>query len=97
MAFTGELDEAEEGAGELGVVHVLLARAPVGAHAQALCLRVALEGVQVEHGAGIHEAGDGQEERGVLLLLQVVQHSLEKEQYIYNFFFFLQIITIRNK
>lgn len=77
VAFTGELDETEEGAGELGVVHVLLARAPVGAHAQALCLRVALEGVQVEHGAGVHEAGDGQEERSVFLLLQVVQHSLE--------------------
>lgn len=74
MTLAGQLDESEEGAGELGVVHVFLPGSTVGADSQTLGLRVPLEGVEVEDAAAAHETGYGGEETHVLLLLEVVQH-----------------------
>ena len=65
VTLRGELNEPEEQRGELCVVHVLLSGGTVGSHAESLGLGVPLEGIEVEHGAGVHEAGDGGEEADV--------------------------------
>ena len=49
VAFTGQLDEAEQCAGELSIVHIFLSSTTISAHTQTLCLGVALECVQVKH------------------------------------------------
>lgn len=77
VTLASELDEAEQGAGELGVVHVLLASSAVGTAAQALGLGVTLKSVQVEHTARAHQTSDRGEETNILLLLQVIQHTLK--------------------
>jgi len=51
VTLASELDEAEQGAGELGVVHIFLAGSAVGTAAQTFGLGVALESVQVEYTA----------------------------------------------
>jgi hypothetical protein len=40
------------------------------------CFGVPLEGVKIQHGAGVHETSDGCEETHVFLVFQVVQHAL---------------------
>ena len=75
VTLRGELNEPEEQRGELCVVHVLLSGGTVGSHAESLGLGVPLEGIEVEHGAGVHEAGDGGEEADVPAVLEAVQHG----------------------
>lgn len=58
VAFTGELDKAEECTCELCIMHVLLSSTPISPNTQSLGLRVALKCIQVEHRAGVHEASN---------------------------------------
>ena len=80
VALAQQLHEAEERAREVGVVQVALARrSVVGGRrraAELLGLDAALERVQVEHAARVHEARQRGEEAHVALLAQMVQHAL---------------------
>lgn len=75
MTLAGQLDKPKQGAGELGIVHVLLASGAVGPDPEAFGLGVPLEGVQVEDAATAHKASDRSEEAHVLFLLEMVQHA----------------------
>ena len=79
VTFRGELQEPEEQGREVSIVHVLLSGRTIGSDTQTLGFGVALEGVQVKHGGGAHEASDGREEAGVPLVFKGVQHLLQRK------------------
>ena len=74
VTLRSELEEAQQGRRELGVMHVLLPGGAVGPNAEALGLGVPLEGVQIKHRGRAQEAGDRDEEARLLLLLENLQH-----------------------
>lgn len=47
-------------------------------HAQPLCLVLSLEGIEIQDTAGLHQCLDTLEEANFLLVLQVIQHFLQK-------------------
>jgi len=54
VTLASELDEAEQGTGELGIMHVLLACRALGTDTETFGLCIPLEGIQIQHTAGIH-------------------------------------------
>lgn len=49
MAFASKLDKSEKGAGEFGIVHVLLAGSSFRANSESFRFGVTLESVQIQY------------------------------------------------
>jgi hypothetical protein len=94
VTLGGELQESEEQRGEVGVVHVLLAGGAVRPDAEALGLRVALEGVQVENSAGVDSIESVRANLSLYLRPYRYGFKTTYKIYLYEYLFIYEVLGV---